>query len=181
MRQDIPHPIARQDCLGEQRWFATNGRNLIQTTQTAEHDRLVVAPGRAKSSQPSNPLLTKDEMTPKDIAEFMGMSDLQVSLANVDVRKWFIEGNTDKDMVRAVVESALDRLRKIIEEDKTGPKEAVTAAAQVNACKIVLEMADFAPPKQKVIEYADKEVGEMTEEALLKFIADKTKKLQEVK
>ena len=128
-----------------------------------------------------NPLLTKDEMTPKDIAEFMGMSDLQTMLANVDVRKWFIEGNTDKDMVRAVVESALDRLRKIIEEDKTGPKEAVTAAAQVNACKIVLEMADFAPPKQKVIEYADKEVGDMDKEALTRYIDQKTKAINKAK
>ena len=128
-----------------------------------------------------NVLYNKDEMQPKDIADFMGIPDLQTMLANVDIRKWFIEGNTDKDMVRAVVESALDRLRKIIETDETGPKMPVTAAAQVNACKIVLEMADFAPPKQKVIEYADKEVGDMDKEALTRYIDQKTKSINKAK
>ena len=124
-----------------------------------------------------NPLVQPTKIPAQRAAQMAGNQQLVEWLRNPEFRDWFYNKNSAKQALEAATEIAISRLVEILECKEVGPKGEVTAASQVNAAKLILEYAGYAPPKQRVIEYRDKGVSEMNEEQLEEFIQESTPKL----
>jgi len=138
-------------------------------------DDMMLAKSRFWMSIKDNPMLDPENLTISDICRMSGTNSVKSWLSKPEFRGWFFNQNLAKQKIQAAAELAVDALIGIV----TQCPEPKTMSAQVKAATILLEYGGYAPPKNKVVVYRDKEIGEMGEEELREFIKSGTKKLGE--
>jgi hypothetical protein len=84
-----------------------------------------------------------------------------------EFQSWWFDQDVAKQKVLAYAEDAVDKLHEIIHDPEADRK------SQVNAAKVILENAGIAPPKQKQIEYKDKQIQSMDAGQLRSYVANK--------
>lgn len=117
----------------------------------------------------SNPLKDVASMTTGEMASASKASRLGVWKQNEGFLNWFLNRESTKDLLHAATEEAVLRLWNIVESE---PSKEISATAQVNAAKTLLEYAGYAPPKTKVVKYSDEAINQMSEDELKKFVKD---------
>jgi hypothetical protein len=104
-------------------------------------------------------------LTPKEIKTMTKSQTVEAWLELPEFREWFFDKDTTRLMLEVGSELAVQRLIDIVECTDVGPGGEVTSAAQVNAAKIILEMADYAPVKKRQEIKLDKQLeGKSTDE-----------------
>lgn len=122
-----------------------------------------------------NPLLEPSRMSNAAVAQVTGSPMINTWFKDLAFRDWFFSKDTARHKIEAGVEVAVNRLIEILESRDVGPRGAVTAAAQVNAAKLLLEFAGYAPASRKEVIFHDKDVLDMDEAELKAFVAKQVK------
>jgi hypothetical protein len=125
----------------------------------------------------NNPLIDVLSLPTNQVVQKSGTAELATWLRDDEFREWFFNKNVTREALEEASEVAVATLLAICSDTDVGPKGRVTAAAQVNAAKTILEMAGYAPPKQRIIEYKDKEIGDMSEADLRDYLGKHTPQL----
>ncbi len=127
-----------------------------------------------------SPLVTEPaDLTSTEIARLCGTVQYKMWAVNTDgFKDWFLNKNTTQQALAAGAEPAVKRLTIIVEAPTS---REIPAAAQVNAAKVLLEYAGFAPAKVKEITYKDKQIAKMDENQLEAFIEKTNNSLGVVK
>lgn len=110
-------------------------------------------------------------------AQLAQSSSLVTWMTDPGFAAWFYNKDSARHQIEAGVEIAVQRLVDILRSTDVGPKGSVTAAAQVNAAKLLLEYAGYAPPSRREVTFQDKTVASMDESQLRAYIAANTKHL----
>lgn len=126
-----------------------------------------------------NPLIGEVASLPNsEIARLAGTpSVIKWAKEDEQFKQWFADKDSLKVMIRVGAEAAVDRLVKIVSDDRVGPKEAVTASAQVQAAKLLLDFAGLAPAQQKEVKITSGQLPD-NEKELRDYIEAGVKKLQ---
>lgn len=117
-----------------------------------------------------NPLIDPATLSVERIVEISGCRALARWFIDPSVEAWFRNKDSARHRIEAGVEVAVRRLVEILEDTDIGPKGRVTAAAQVNAAKLLLEYAGYAPPSRREVVFHDKEIHNMDEKKLRAYI-----------
>lgn len=136
-----------------------------------------MAKSRFWSSVQGNPLLSPESLPAAKVAQLAGNQQVREWFIDLEFRDWFLNKDATRQLLESAVEPTIKRLLSIIECTEVGPKGEVTAASQVNAAKLILEFAGYAPPKQRIVEYRDKEIASMDEAELVSYIQKNSTKL----
>lgn len=107
-----------------------------------------------------------------EICKYSGSQSVRTWIKDDEWADWFFNEDSAKQLIEAGIEVAVQSLIDICTADRD---KTLTGAAQVNAAKALLEFGGYAPPKTKVVEYADKSIANLSEEELTEYIAKKTK------
>lgn len=121
-----------------------------QSFNPTKHMR--VAKARFWKAVEDNPLIDPTCLSVAEISRLAGSPTLPRWVRdNEGFKQWFTSKDEIKVMLKMGAEAAVDRLVKIVQEDRVGPKEAVSAGTQVQAAKLLLEFAGMAPAKQSEV------------------------------
>lgn len=120
------------------------------------------------------PQIDVDKLSPGQLVSLTKNRSLMGWLADPDFREWLANKDYTRQLLIAGAEVAVKRLWQILECDNVGPRGEVTAAAQVNAAKLMLEYAGYNPPTRKEVIYKDKDIAQMDEQQLRDFIQNNT-------
>jgi hypothetical protein len=115
-----------------------------------------------------SPLQDPELMPVAKLAQLCGRNAMRDWVAVDGFRDWFFNRESAKDLLAAASEEAVLRLWDIVAQESS---KEMSAAAQVNAAKTLLEYGGFAPPKTKVVKYSDEAINQMSEAELAKYIA----------
>lgn len=120
------------------------------------------------------------ELTAVQIQTLTGCRSIQAWFENPSFVDWFLNKDHTRQLIEAGSEIALKRLIEILEctGEQVGPRGEVTAAAQVQAAKTLLELSEYAPTKRREIIFKDKDINDMNEDELRDFIQARAKALK---
>jgi len=133
-----------------------------------------------------NPLVADiSAPTNDEIALLTGCDDVHNWMKDIEFSNWFLEQDSNKSLIASGCQLAIEKLIYILGlegEDSVGPKCETTSAAQVKAAETILRLGGFEPPKMPVkITSGDKELDDMDEKEMKKFIADNMPKVVKIK
>lgn len=117
-----------------------------------------------------NPLIDPASLPVARVAEIAQSAAVRTWMADPTFAAWFLNKDSARHQIEAGVEIAVQRLVEILRSTDVGPKGSVTAAAQVNAAKLLLEYAGYAPPSRREVVFHDKQIQGMDEPALRAYI-----------
>ena len=100
------------------------------------------------------------------IARLAGDQKLTTYLADPSFYDWFMNENSEEDLLKSGAEGAIRCLMDII----SGAQEVKSATAQVTAAKILLDLAGYGNKQQKETVYKDEQIGKMSEDELKDYI-----------
>lgn len=126
-----------------------------------------------------NPLVDPASLSHQQAALIAQHTSLPQWLSSPEFAAWFFNKDSARHRLEAGVEVAIERLVEIVRSRDVGPKGEVTAASQVNAAKLLLEFAGYAPPSRKEVIFKDKDILEMDEQKLRAFIDTSVRQLPE--
>jgi len=86
-------------------------------------------------------------------------------------REWFRNRDEFRQRMEYLASLALDRLEALLCDPKANP------SAQVNAAKLIMEVARKTPSKQAVERYLDEQIGQMDKKQLEDYIRKHTASL----
>ena len=127
----------------------------------------------------NNPLIDPQSMSDADIADLVGSAEVKLWLANQEFRSWWFDDKLLQDLITIGAEEAIVRLIQIVQETEVGPREAISASAQVAAAKILLDFAGIAPAK-KTEHTIKAEQLPNDEKALREYIETNARKLKAI-
>ena len=107
-----------------------------------------------------------------DVCKYSGTQSVRTWLKDEQFSDWFFNPDSAKQLIEAGIEIAVQSLIDICSSEFS---KSVTGTSKVNAAKTLLEFGGYAPPKTKVVEYADKSIANLTEDELTEYIAKKTR------
>lgn len=116
-----------------------------------------------------NPLIDPASLPTPEICRLAGSPVIARWAEDPEFTKWFTSKDEIKVLLRMGAEAAIERLIKIVQEDRVGPKEAVTSSAQVQASKLLMDFAGLAPATQKEVKITAQQLPE-DEHELRKYI-----------
>lgn len=120
----------------------------------------------------SNPLISGNLSTISDrkIAQMAGVADISKWMAQDGFREWFLNGDFNKELLESAVQTAIMEAISILEMPSDGEKGSPKPSDKIAAMKTILEYAGYAPQKKSEVVYQDKEIGDMSEEQLDKYL-----------
>lgn len=107
------------------------------------------------------------------IARLAGDQNLTTYMADPLFHDWFMNENSEEDLLKSGAEGAIRCLMDII----SGAQEVKSATAQVTAAKILLDMAGFGAKQQKEVVFKDEQIGKMSEDELKDYIQKQSERL----
>lgn len=137
------------------------------------------AKARLHNKANKNPMLGDLESLPVQKLERMaGVRSLDSWMKQEGFRAWFLNSESNRELLESGVETGLREVLRILEMPCDGEKGSPKPSDKLNAAKLFLEYAGYAPKKQATVEYKDKEIAEMDAETLDKEILKLHKGLQ---
>ena len=127
----------------------------------------------------NNPLLGDlNSLSVSKLSQLSGVRELRHWLDIEGFREWLVNDKHNKQLLESAVELAISEAIHILESPCGAEKSDPRPSDKLSALKLILDYAGYAPSKKPVVvEYQDKDIGEMDEEALNKLI-DKSLKDQ---
>lgn len=115
-----------------------------------------------------NPFCEPKDIQKGDIYQLTSDNRLDRWWSQPGFKEWFRNQEEFRERVEALAMSVLDRLAVILASDD--PK---MSNAQVQASKLLLEVARKMPPKYQQDKYVDEKIGKMDKKELEAFVAER--------
>lgn len=114
-----------------------------------------------------NPLIgSLDALSVRKLEKLSGVKDLSVWVDSPGFMEWFLNPESNKELLESGVELAISRALDILDT----PLGDVKASDHLAAMKLILDYAGYTPKKQAVVEYKDKDIANMDEDNLDQII-----------
>lgn len=121
-------------------------------------------------------------MSMAEVSRVAGDAELVLLLANDQFKSWFMDEDTNRNVLEAGVSSAIGKLVDIVNIDldelRLGESKAIKLGDVVRACEIMLKYAGYEPIRNKIIEVADRDIGKMNEAELDNFLNARLKSVK---
>lgn len=127
----------------------------------------------------NNPLIDLESITPHMAMQLTGVASIMTWSQDAEFWVWFKDSSNLQVQVQVSAETALQRLLELIENrDLDGDgRPVVSAAAQVAAAKVLIEVAGLAPSQKREVTVTSKDLPS-DEAELRRYIQDKVRSLK---
>ena len=114
-----------------------------------------------------NPLIgSLESLSIRKLEKLSGIKDLSPWVDSPGFMEWFLNPESNKELLESGVELAISRALDILDT----PLGDVKASDHLAAMKLILDYAGYTPKKQAVVEYKDKDIANMDEDNLDQII-----------
>lgn len=129
----------------------------------------------------NNPLIS-DIASPSKahIEKYSGVRDCSAWVAQDGFLEWFLNKESGKDLLESGVEAAIQEVLLILDAPSDGEKGSPKPSDKINAAKLLLEYAGYAPTKKAEVDVKERKVQEMSEEELNKMLSKALAEREEI-